>query len=204
MVRRTQVRTGLRFLADARRAAAVKGAVQEQFGDAIRGLSDAEQDSKELKSAKRQALIERILADVQLPFPAGPGGVMDAATAAAVKSAVDSIYKQIVRTKIAVEKRRPDGRSETEIRQVTAQVGLTPRTHGSALFTRGQTQALTLSRWARSGGAAPRRPVAGHDEALHAPLQLPALLGRARPASCAAPSAATSATAPWPSARWCR
>ncbi len=49
-----------------------------------------------------------------------------------------------MRTKIAVEKRRPDGRSENEIRQVTAQVGLTPRTHGSALFTRGQTQALTL------------------------------------------------------------
>ena len=61
-----------------------------------------------------------------------------------MKGAIDSIYKQIVRTKIAVEKRRPDGRSENEIRQVTAQVGLTPRTHGSALFTRGQTQALTL------------------------------------------------------------
>ena len=74
MVRRTQVRTGLRFLADARRAAAVKAPVQEQFGDAIRGLSDAEQDSKELKSAKRQALVERILADVQLPFPAGAAG----------------------------------------------------------------------------------------------------------------------------------
>ena len=144
MVRRTQVRTGLRFIADARRAAAVKGPVQEQFGDAIRSLSDAEQDSKELKSAKRQALVERIVADVKLPFPAGPGGVMDAQTASAVKGSIDSIYKQIVRTKIAVEKRRPDGRSENEIRQVTAQVGLTPRTHGSALFTRGQTQALTL------------------------------------------------------------
>ena len=144
MVRRTQVRTGLRFLADARRAAAVKAPVQEQFGDAIRSLSDAEQDSKELKSAKRQALVERIVADVQLPFPAGPGGVIDAATAGAVKASIDSIYKQIVRTKIAVDKRRPDGRSENEIRQVTAQVGLTPRTHGSALFTRGQTQALTL------------------------------------------------------------
>ena len=144
MVRRNQVRTGLRFIADARRAQAVKGVVQEQFSDDIRALSDAEQDSKELKSAKRQALIERILADIRLPFPAGPGGVMDAATASAVKTAVDSVYKAIVRHKIAVEKRRPDGRSETEIRQVTCQVGLTPRTHGSALFTRGQTQALTL------------------------------------------------------------
>ena len=49
-----------------------------------------------------------------------------------------------MRTKIAVDKRRPDGRSENEIRPITATVGLTPRTHGSALFTRGQTQALTL------------------------------------------------------------
>ncbi len=144
MVRRTQVRTGLRFLADARRVEAVRGPVQEQFGDAIRALSDAEQDSKELKSAKRQALVERVLQDVRLPFPAGPGGIMDAVTAAAVKTAIDSIYKQIVRQKIAVEKRRPDGRSENEIRRITCQVGLTPRTHGSALFTRGQTQALTL------------------------------------------------------------
>ncbi len=62
-----------------------------------------------------------------------------------MKAAVDSVYKQIVRTKIAVEKRRPDGRSETEIRPITCEVGLTPRTHGSALFTRGQTQALTLA-----------------------------------------------------------
>jgi polyribonucleotide nucleotidyltransferase len=144
MVRRTQVRTGLRFLADARRVDAVRGPVQEQFGDAIRALSDAEQDSKELKSAKRQALVERVLQDLRLPFAAGPNGVMDAVTAGAVKTAIDSIYKQIVRRKIAVDKRRPDGRSENEIRRITCQVGLTPRTHGSALFTRGQTQALTL------------------------------------------------------------
>ena len=88
----------------------------------IRALSDAEQDSKELKSAKRQALVERILAELQLPFPARRRGrVLDAArrARAAVKAAIDAIYKQIVRTKIAVEKRRPDGRSENEIRQVT-------------------------------------------------------------------------------------
>jgi polyribonucleotide nucleotidyltransferase len=146
MVRRNQVRMAAGFIADERRAAAVKGPVAEQFGDAIRGLSDAEQDSKELKSAKRAALIESVIAGIKLPFPGGaPDGGLDAATAAAVKAAVDSVYKQIVRTKIAVEKRRPDGRSETEIRPITCEVGLIPRAHGSALFTRGQTQALTLA-----------------------------------------------------------
>src|SRR5207247_2199642 len=46
--------------------------------------------------------------------------------------------------KIAVDKRRPDGRGAEEIRQVTCEVGVSPRTHGSALFTRGQTQIMTL------------------------------------------------------------
>ena len=146
MVRRNHVRTAAGFIVDERRAAAVKGPVADQFGAAIRALSDAEQDSKELKSAKRSALIESVLAGIQLPFPGGGvDGGLDAITAGAVKAAVDSVYKQIVRTKIAVEKRRPDGRSETEIRPITCDVGLIPRAHGSALFTRGQTQALTLA-----------------------------------------------------------
>ena len=51
---------------------------------------------------------------------------LDAATAAAVKGAVDSVYKQIVRTKIAVDKRRPDGRSENEIRPIAVRVGTMP------------------------------------------------------------------------------
>ena len=57
---------------------------------------------------------------------------------------MDKLYKETVRTKIAVDKRRPDGRSETELRAIHASVGVMPRTHGSGLFTRGQTQALTL------------------------------------------------------------
>src|SRR5205807_1775224 len=47
--------------------------------------------------------------------------------------------------RIAVHKKRPDGRSENEIRDISIEVGVTPRTHGSALFTRGQTQALSVA-----------------------------------------------------------
>jgi len=61
-----------------------------------------------------------------------------------VKRAVAKLEKDIIRRRIAVEKRRPDGRKTDEIRLITSEVGLVPRTHGSALFTRGQTQALTL------------------------------------------------------------
>jgi len=52
------------------------------------------------------------------------------------------IEKKIVRTDILKNKSRIDGRSLTDVRQIDCQVGVLPRTHGSALFTRGETQAL--------------------------------------------------------------
>src|SRR3954452_24596365 len=58
--------------------------------------------------------------------------------------AFDALEKQVIRERIAVHKKRPDGRSEREIRQITIDVKPLPRTHGSALFTRGQTQALSV------------------------------------------------------------
>src|SRR5262249_21760418 len=58
--------------------------------------------------------------------------------------AAEAVYKDLVRKKIAVEKRRPDGRSEEQIRPVSCEVSVSPRTHGSGLFTRGQTQILSL------------------------------------------------------------
>jgi polyribonucleotide nucleotidyltransferase len=63
---------------------------------------------------------------------------------AAVQMAFDKLEKSIIRERIAVHKKRPDGRGENEIRDITIEVGVTPRTHGSALFTRGQTQALSV------------------------------------------------------------
>jgi polyribonucleotide nucleotidyltransferase len=64
---------------------------------------------------------------------------------AAVQLAFDKLEKSIIRERIAVEKKRPDGRAADEIRDITIEVGVTPRTHGSALFTRGQTQALSVA-----------------------------------------------------------
>ena len=150
VLQRQRMQFGFAQLGVELRDQAVYPHVKEQFGDDIRGLTDAEQDSKELKSAKRHALYERIAATIRLPFPArtelegGGQGPLDPAAKAAVTATCDKLYKETVRTKIAVDKRRPDGRSETEIRAITSSVGVMPRTHGSALFTRGQTQALTL------------------------------------------------------------
>src|SRR6476661_8326349 len=144
MVRRVQVRAAIAAIGEKRRNAAVKSAVEAQFRDALRELSDAEQDSKELKSAKRSALYARIETELQLPFPSRVDGRLDSLARSYARSAADSVYKQIVREKIAIEKRRPDGRAADEIRPIATEVGVTPRTHGSGLFTRGQTQALTL------------------------------------------------------------
>src|SRR4051812_45812801 len=58
--------------------------------------------------------------------------------------AFDALEKKIIRERIAVHKKRPDGRSEREIRPISIDVKPLPRTHGSALFTRGQTQALSV------------------------------------------------------------
>jgi polyribonucleotide nucleotidyltransferase len=58
--------------------------------------------------------------------------------------AFDALEKKIIRERIAVQKKRPDGRQPDEIRPIDIQVRPLPRTHGSALFTRGQTQALSV------------------------------------------------------------
>jgi polyribonucleotide nucleotidyltransferase len=150
MVRRTQVRASFASIFEKARLAAVEGPVLEQFESELRELTDAEQDTKELRSAKRDLLFDRILEEVQLPFPVGPApaegevAVKDSVTRQYVKRACEAIYKDLVRRKIAVEKRRPDGRATEEVRPVTCEVGVSPRTHGSALFTRGQTQIMTL------------------------------------------------------------
>jgi polyribonucleotide nucleotidyltransferase len=149
--RQIQIRSSLAMILDRTRLEAVVEPVREQFEDDLRALTEAEQDSKELKSAKRSLLFERIEDEVRLPFPVGPTPsdedapvVKDSMTRQQIKKAAESIYKQLVRQKIAVEKRRPDGRDPEEIRQVTCEVGVSPRTHGSALFTRGQTQIMSL------------------------------------------------------------
>ena len=61
-----------------------------------------------------------------------------------VKRALAKIERDLVRDRIAVQKRRPDGRRTDEVRQITCEVGVVPRVHGSALFTRGETQAMSL------------------------------------------------------------
>jgi len=149
VTRQLQVKSALQTLLERQRSVAVEGPVREQFGDDLRTLTDAEQDSKQLKSAKRHLLFDRITETVELPFPVGAAASdgeepsKDSMTKSYVKKACESIYKDLVRKKIAIDKRRPDGRATDEIRAIEVEVGVNPRSHGSGLFTRGQTQILS-------------------------------------------------------------
>lgn len=62
-----------------------------------------------------------------------------------VEKVLDDLERKIVRRLITVEHIRPDGRALDEIRPLSIEVGKLPRTHGSALFTRGQTQVMTVA-----------------------------------------------------------
>ena len=87
--RQLQVRSALALLLERQRAVAVEGPVREQFGDELKALTDAEQDSKALKSAKRQLLFDRIVEEVDLPFPVG-GASVDPDTGEPLPAAQDS------------------------------------------------------------------------------------------------------------------
>lgn len=68
----------------------------------------------------------------------------DEVTLKQVKAVLDKLVKEEVRRLITVDKIRPDGRKIDEIRPLSSAIGLLPRAHGSGLFTRGQTQALSV------------------------------------------------------------
>jgi len=71
-------------------------------------------------------------------------GVEDADSQKIVKNVLEEINRRLVRRLILEEKKRIDGRSLSEIRPISCEVGILPRTHGSALFTRGETQVLAV------------------------------------------------------------
>jgi len=69
----------------------------------------------------------------------------DEETMTVVNKTFDGLIKEEVRRQITEDKIRPDGRRPDEIRPLDSEVGLLPRAHGSGLFTRGQTQALSVA-----------------------------------------------------------
>jgi polyribonucleotide nucleotidyltransferase len=115
--------------------------VQQRFGAA---LEDATQVADKLE---RQDATKRV--EEEALEALGDQVEVDEATVVARRQAVqlafDKLEKDIIRKRIAVDKKRPDGRAAGEIRDIWVEVGVAPRTHGSAIFTRGQTQAFSVA-----------------------------------------------------------
>jgi polyribonucleotide nucleotidyltransferase len=110
-------------------AAAVAEAVRGRISEAARNVD---------KAARERAIEELKAQVVEQLLPRFPDREAD------IRKAFEGELKRAVRGAILEEGIRPDGRRTDEIRPIWCKVGLLPRTHGSALFTRGQTQALSI------------------------------------------------------------
>ncbi len=90
---------------------------------------------KDERRSKKNQLRDEVLKGLAEAYPESEN---------AVKSIIEDTDADVMRRMIVEENRRIDGRGPDEIRSITCEVGVLPRTHGSALFTRGQTQALVV------------------------------------------------------------
>ena len=93
-------------------------------------------DDKTVRDAKMQPIMDDIVAVFEEKYPD---------IKVILPELIYKIQKKIVRRWLLVDKKRVDGRRMDEIRPLASEVGVIPRVHGSGLFTRGQTQVLTIA-----------------------------------------------------------
>ena len=109
----------------------------EIFAYCEAGVMEAlDTDDKNVRDAKMQPIMDDIVATFEEKYP-------DIKTI--LPELIYKIQKKIVRRWLLVDKKRVDGRRMDEIRPLASEVGIIPRVHGSGLFTRGQTQVLTIA-----------------------------------------------------------
>ena len=92
---------------------------------------------KQERYQRLDAVVDEVLAEI---FPEGSEPINDAIGQA--KSVIGSVKKKVMRERILKDQIRIDGRGPKDIRQIDCEARILPRAHGSALFTRGETQAL--------------------------------------------------------------
>jgi polyribonucleotide nucleotidyltransferase len=112
--------------------------IKARFGGEIELASNV------LDKHARADAVAAVKQEVLAAWPPAEDAEDPAVETAQLAKAFDAVEKETVRRVIAVDKKRPDGREADEIRDISCDVRVAPRTHGSGLFTRGQTQVLTL------------------------------------------------------------
>lgn len=116
---------------------------QEELDQAIRAFATTKLDAavRNPDKQKRDEDISAVKADTMERFlESNPES-----STKEIAYVLHRVVKELVRKMITHEKIRPDGREVEEVRPVSCEVGILPRTHGSGLFTRGQTQILTIT-----------------------------------------------------------
>jgi len=108
----------------------------QQYGDRLRDAVDTAKHPKN----ESYGLVDAIKAEIKASIPAE-----DAEKHKLASRAFERLRERIFRDDMLLKRRRPDGRAFDQIRQITCEVGILPRVHGSALFTRGETQALVTT-----------------------------------------------------------
>ncbi len=108
--------------------------IEAMVGEDVKKALDT--DDKRVRDAALQPIYDRVYTELEVEYPEGK---------AMMNECLYKLQKQIVRRWLLDEKKRVDGRRMDEIRPLDAQVSLLPRTHGSGLFTSGQTQVLTIA-----------------------------------------------------------
>ena len=111
----------------------------ERFGAK---LSEATQVTDKLA---RQDATKAVETEALEELAGEPSDPEYSARLAAAQMAFDKLEKETIRRRIAIDKKRPDGRAADEIREISIDVGVAPRAHGSTVFTRGQTQAFSVA-----------------------------------------------------------
>jgi polyribonucleotide nucleotidyltransferase len=96
---------------------------------------------KQERNTAVNTLFDEVRARYATEADAGGGQPKPEVDAMMLNRVLDRLEEEVVR-KMILDGRRPDGRGDTDIRSISCEVGLLPRTHGSALFTRGETQAV--------------------------------------------------------------
>jgi polyribonucleotide nucleotidyltransferase len=110
--------------------------MSKTYGDRLRDALDTKKHPK----AESYGLVDAILKEILAAVPEE-----DEDKRKLAHRAFERLRERIFRDDMLLRHRRPDGRAFDEIRQITCEVGVLPRVHGSALFTRGETQALATA-----------------------------------------------------------
>ena len=102
------------------------------------------QDVQAVDKEVRDANMDKLAEDIQAYFVEKYGEEETEAKSTEIANSIHDLEKKCVREMIFKEHKRPDGRRIDEIRPLSCEVGVLPRVHGSAIFTRGQTQVLSV------------------------------------------------------------